>query len=99
MIRVRITHHRDDVNGGHLVLMEAPWWIVAIDSAVGSYNPRFGWDYQVWSAVLNVTDRKHRELYKVRVDDFCEVSAALWGTENHMCWRTNCPYDLHQGDP
>jgi hypothetical protein len=80
MKTITISEHRDE--GGALNIGESPWFIVAITSIVGFYNPRWGFDYRAWNAILGWCDRFNRTLFTVPVEHSCEASQRIWGTRD-----------------
>jgi hypothetical protein len=89
MITVSIWHHKD---GNHLAVFNKPWWTYIIDQ-VGWYQPRWGWDYWIWSKILDISRRYETDRYQVPITEHpCLVSVKIWPNEKrHLCWYDDCP--------
>lgn len=84
MKTVSVSDSRDD--GAALVIGESPWYAVLLAWLAGSCNPRWRFDYRLWSAVLNWCDRRNRDLVRVPVSHSCKVAEKLWGSD--YCYHT-----------
>jgi hypothetical protein len=83
---ISIESRRSD-GAGALKIGESPWYVVAIASLVGHYNPYWGWDYRLWSKVLSWSDQKTEPLVAVPIEHSCEIANELWG-------QRECYHDL-----
>jgi len=72
--------------GDALQVNESPWPRVVVANLVGRYNPRWGFDYRAWNAILKWCVSRDRELLSLPVVHSCEVSEKLWGNTN--CWHS-----------
>src|SRR5262245_8831692 len=108
MLKIHVWHHKD---GDHLVVSNHPWWQDIYEWLVfklfcpccgfTGFLSRIGWVFTIfWSITNRLLGLKilfGDEKWKVPVDG-CEVSRALWGDKNHMCWNDDCPYWENSSD-
>lgn len=103
VIKVQVWYHKD---GDHLVVVDGPWWADIYEKIIANrFCPccgLSGWIsgksekievifYQIWNKLLEYTYKKHKELYKVPIENGCVVSQAIWPErERHTCFRDDC---------
>ncbi len=86
MKQVNIWYHKD---GDHVTITETPWWILLIETTVGKYTPKFGFDYKIWNWLLNLGFKKVKILIKIPIESACKANLAIYGS-NYSCWREEC---------
>lgn len=95
MITVSIWHHKD---GNHLAVYSIPWWADLVETIIGRYQPRWGWDYGLWSKLLGWTGSQEQRLYQIELTEHpCLVGQKIWGDQDDVCWYDDCP--VHVNEP
>lgn len=110
MIKVHTLYHKD---GDNLLIVRVPWWFdiyhkLIVERAcpgcgVSGLISRFDWKpaswvYSLWTDLIKFADKFEKEVYKVSIADGCELSVALWGTEDTMCIKDDCKFHDTGGD-
>jgi hypothetical protein len=68
-----------------LEVVEVPWFRHVVDCVASRYMPRWGWDYRLWSAILDWTWQRNQTLVRVPVGHACCVAKRLWPSSGSNC--------------